>query len=228
MHAPHCGLLQSSFAHSSLSSRCSLGLPCQVPREIVGTDQLLPPARALVSELRWLQLKLASRKCSLQQVKKMRAERGAGQRDLELPYHPLLLHFFQAASRGQQGLEFLAEDHSLPKPREDIRGLVEGKRLVPQECKSDCVYNPDSADPTSARSIDANSEAIGKLLQVRRPPRKQHAQCGAALDQVKSELTRCPLCVPIRFAAPRAWLRISRACDSACTPAAWSTSGLWS
>src|SRR5688500_12661660 len=115
-----------------------------------------------MAELRWLQLKLRAPACSLKGVKEMRAGRPRGQRDLELPYHPLLLHFFQAAASGQAGLEFLAEDHTLPKPREDIRGIVDGRRLEPQECKAECVYNPTS-DSLSAQSIDANAEAIGKL-----------------------------------------------------------------
>ena len=96
----------------------------------------------------------------------MRAEREKGKRDLEVPYHPLLLLFYQAASCGQPGIEFLSEDHTLPKPREDIRGFINGTRMVPQECKTECVYNPQS-DRYSTDSIDANAEALGKLLQVK-------------------------------------------------------------
>lgn len=136
-----------------------------VPRTVVDVDQLLVKERPLVAELRWLQLKLSARRHSLESVRLMRGERATGKRDLEVPYHPLLLAFYEAASRGQQGLQFLAEDHALPKPREDIRGFVNGSRKVPQECKSECVYNP-GPDLRSSQSIDANAEAFGKLLQV--------------------------------------------------------------
>ena len=138
-----------------------------VLREVVDTDHILVPSRPLMAELRWLQLKTAARRINLDAVKKMRAERdrAAGKRDLEVPYHPLLLQFYQAASRGQIGLDFLAEDHALPKPREDIRGFINDARKVPQECKSECVYNP-GPELRSVQSIDANAEAFGKLLQV--------------------------------------------------------------
>ena len=137
----------------------------KVPRTVVPVDDLLAKERPLVADLRWLQLKLAAGRHSLESVKRMRAERAVGKRDLEVPYHPLLLTFYEAASRGQLGLQFLAEDHTLPKPREDIRGLVNGSRKVPQECKSECVYNP-GPELRSTQSIDANAEAFGKLLQV--------------------------------------------------------------
>ena len=138
-----------------------------VLREVVDTDHILVPSRPLMAELRWLQLKTAARRINLDGVKKMRVERdrAAGKRDLEVPYHPLLLQFYQAASRGQIGLDFLAEDHTLPKPREDIRGFINDARKVPQECKSECVYNP-GPELRSVQSIDANAEAFGKLLQV--------------------------------------------------------------
>jgi len=138
-----------------------------VPREIVDVDELLVKSRELIADLRWLQLKLIAGRTSLDAVKIMRAnrDRAAGKRDLEVPYHPLLLLFYEAAARGQIGLQFLAEDHALPKPREDIRGFINGTRKVPQECKSECVYNP-GPDRRSSQSIDANAEALGKLLQV--------------------------------------------------------------
>jgi hypothetical protein len=140
-----------------------------VPREIVNIDKLLLPARPLISELRWLQLKLyASRdpSCpSLKEIVEMRKTRPPDSHDLEVPYHPILLLFYQFASYGQHGLEFLSEDHTLPKPREDIRGFINKKRTEPQECKSDCVYNPTN-DLNSSKSIDANAEPLGKLLQV--------------------------------------------------------------
>jgi hypothetical protein len=136
-----------------------------VPRSVVDADALLAPDRALVTELRWLQLKLVAASAPMGEVKSMRAARSSGRRDLEVPYHPLLLLFYQAAARGQAGVEFLAEDHALPAPREDIRGCIGGVRMVPQECKADCVYNP-GPDMRNTASIDANAEALGKLLQV--------------------------------------------------------------
>ena len=143
----------------------------RIPREIVTVDELLQPARALISELRWLQLKLLclspanSNRCSLRAIQAMRQQRDPNQRDLELPYHPLLLLFYQAAATGQAELEFLSEDHQLPKPREDIRGMLHGVRQVPQECKAEYVYNPTSI-PNSSDAMDANAEPLGKLLQV--------------------------------------------------------------
>lgn len=143
----------------------------KIPREIVDIDELLQPARSLVCELRWLLLKLtcmSKSKRNLEAVKQMRRQREKekNQRDLELPYHPLLLLFYQSAAAGQAGLEFLSEDHSADKPREDIRGMINGKRCVPQECKVEVVYNPDTADQKGQAAIDANSEPLGKLLQV--------------------------------------------------------------
>ena len=139
----------------------------EVSREIVSVADLLQPQRPLLAELRWLQLKIAARKpsASLEPIKAMRAARLPGQRDLEVPYHPLLLLFYQAAAQGQSGLEFLAEDFTLSKPREDIRCIVNGARTVPQECKTECVYN-NGATPADSAGIDANAEALGKLLQV--------------------------------------------------------------
>lgn len=137
----------------------------KVPRQIIDVNSLLAPSRPLLAELRWLHLKYSATRQSLKQVKDMRKARQAGQRDLEVPYHALLLLFYQAAARGQAHLEFLAEDHRLPAPREDIQGFVNGARKEPQECKTECVYNlgPDSH---STQSIDDNAEAFGKLLQV--------------------------------------------------------------
>lgn len=136
-----------------------------VPRTIVKVDSLLAGNREIITELRWLHLKLIAPNVSLDAVNKMRANREKGQHDLEVPYHPLLLLFYQAASRGQQHLEFLSEDFTSSKPREDIRGMINGRREVPQECKSECVFN-NSVDPQSVEAIDRNSEALGKLLQV--------------------------------------------------------------
>jgi hypothetical protein len=140
-----------------------------VPRMVVDVNTLLSPTRPLIAELRWLHLKFTAARHSLKHVKEMRSSRGTNKRDLEVPYHPLLLLFYDAASRGQLGIQFAAEDHALPAPREDIRGFIGGVRKVPQECKTECVYNPTS-NRMDSESIDANAEAFGKLLQV-----SQHA-----------------------------------------------------
>jgi len=143
-----------------------------VKRRIVSIDHILRNdlSRWLLFDLRWLQLKLLcldpsnSNSVTLIDIKAMKKNRTDGERDLEVPYHAPLLTFFQAAAAGQNEIEFLKEDFTLAKPREDIRGMIRGQRLVPQECKSDCVYNP-NFDHNSPKSIDANAEAFGKLLQ---------------------------------------------------------------
>ena len=67
-----------------------------------------------------------------------------------------------AAAAGQADLDFLQEDHSASKPREDVRGLIRGVRQVPQECKVEYAWKRASDEET----IDANAEPIGKLFQV--------------------------------------------------------------
>lgn len=137
----------------------------KIKRSVVQFDQLLVANRLFISELRWLQLKFLARKdtSTMDDIITMRKSRKYGANDLELPYHPLLLLFYQAASAGQAGLEFLAEDKSLDEPREDIRGMINGKRLLPQECKAECVWNNGEEEV----GIDRNSDAFGKLLKVR-------------------------------------------------------------
>lgn len=139
-----------------------------VARTIVSPDAMLAPPRHLLPEMRWLQLQLMAsdednlNNTSLAQIQWHRRERKRDAADLEVPYHPALLLFYQAASAGQADLQFLEEDHSAAKPREDVRGLVRGARMEPQECKVEYAWQRASDEET----IDANAEPIGKLFQV--------------------------------------------------------------
>lgn len=140
-----------------------------IERKIVELDELLQPERCIVSELRWLRLRLTgSREASLDPVKNMRKKRKADsdrnqKHDLERPYHPLILLFYQAAASGQIDLQFLSEDTTpSDNSREDIRCAIRGIIVDPSEAKAiyHCIGGRDKY------GIDSNALPLGKLLQA--------------------------------------------------------------
>ncbi|EFJ06941.1 hypothetical protein SELMODRAFT_448637 [Selaginella moellendorffii] len=138
-----------------------------VPREIVGIDELLKPLRPLVAELRYLHFRLfEARGVPLKNVVAMRAARKRGQIDLELPYHPLLLQFCVGAASGQSDFCFFKEGGA----PEDIC-VQAGKTSQPIELKA--VFQLAKGDPTGG--IDRNRHGFAKMLQCNnKDPRPWH------------------------------------------------------
>ncbi|EFJ09131.1 hypothetical protein SELMODRAFT_428378 [Selaginella moellendorffii] len=138
-----------------------------VPREIVGIDELLEPLRPLVAELRYLHFRLfEARGVPLKNVVAMRAARKRGQIDLELPYHPLLLQFCVGAASGQSDFCVFKEGGA----PEDIC-VQAGKTSQPIELKA--VFQLAKGDPTGG--IDRNRHGFAKMLQCNnKDPRPWH------------------------------------------------------
>ncbi|CAL8466526.1 g6062 [Coccomyxa elongata] len=143
----------------------------EVPCEVATVDSLLGhESTGLRADLRYLRMLLEDPNTLASEIAALISARKArliSQKDLELPYHPLVVHLFQAASAGQVGLRFERENQSADDAsREDVRGmiLVDGSwmRLEPSEIKAfDFPSKP--ADPVSG--IHANADGFGKILK---------------------------------------------------------------
>ncbi|EFJ18312.1 hypothetical protein SELMODRAFT_420115 [Selaginella moellendorffii] len=100
-----------------------------IPRQIVGVDELLESPRHLVAELRWLHFLLyEAKETDLTDVLNMRKGRSKTQNDKELEYHPLLFKFMEASSGGQPEVKFLREVH-VGGAREDLSSSILGGKF---------------------------------------------------------------------------------------------------
>ncbi|CAL8469124.1 g8665 [Coccomyxa elongata] len=143
----------------------------EVPCEVATVDSLLGhESTGLRADLRYLRMLLDDPTTLASEISTLISARKArviGQKDLELPYHPLVVYLFQAASAGQVGLRFERENQTADDAsREDVRGmiLVDGSwmRLEPSEIKAfDFPSKP--GDPVSG--IHANADGFGKILK---------------------------------------------------------------
>jgi hypothetical protein len=100
----------------------------------------------------------------------------------EVPWHEPLLHIYQAAAAGQDGVSFAEEDmNPSDGAREDIRGLINNIPLAPQEAKAKYYLATSSSD-----GIETNKRGLSKV-------------CGMWIASYLSSLLMCFLCWTFRF-----------------------------
>ncbi|KAL0025564.1 hypothetical protein WJX79_000896 [Trebouxia sp. C0005] len=123
----------------------------QVPCRTVNIEDILgPPSpdRRLLPDLQYLQLLLADPKHLQTEIGLLIGKRldrsHRPHTDEELPYHPVVLALFKYAARGQPGLHFCSEQHTVGDPsqvpsqdpsqdQEDIQCHIWGHSLEPSE-----------------------------------------------------------------------------------------------
>ena len=100
-----------------------------IKREV--DDVLTCARREAVTALKWLQLHYHTRYISLKpwqnhylELRGTRSEDETIAKVKETVYYPLLLPFLQAATLGQDAVQFFRQNYSKPSPREDCVGMV--------------------------------------------------------------------------------------------------------
>ena len=123
----------------------------------MSVDELLPSDqnRNVLASLRWTRLLINSQKTKLCEMKIAKAKKLKH----EVPWHEPLLHIYQAAAAGQDGVSFAEEDmNPSDGAREDILGLINNIPLAPQEAKAKYYLATSSSD-----GIETNKHGLSKV-----------------------------------------------------------------